>query len=57
MLVTLKQNIAPPPQFFYNHQYEELKSHKNLGLIINQNLSWKEHIQSIAEKANKKLNR
>ena len=56
MLVTLKQNIVPPPLFLDNHQLDEEKNHKHVGLIINQNLSWEENIQSITEKASKMLN-
>ena len=56
LLVTLKRNIATPPLFFNGQILQEVSSHKHLGLVINSKLTWKDHLNAVAEKAHTKLN-
>ena len=57
MLITNKR-IRPiiAPITLKNVFISEVKTHENLGLSISNNVSWKDHINKIVNKANKRLN-
>ena len=53
--VTLKKR---PVQFCYklhNHILEKVKSSKYLGITIQNNLKWDQHINSVSKKSNQSL--
>ena len=58
LTVSLKKNKdnIELPLTFNNTLLETVTKHKYLGVEINTNLSWKDHISSISENACKKLN-
>ena len=56
LYITLKTETDPLPLTFDGHQLQQVPHHKHLGLIISEDLSWKDHIDSITSNANKKLN-
>ena len=58
LTVTLKKNVAhlELPLHFNDTTLETVCNHKHLGMVINSNLSWKDHIQQISENASKQLN-
>ena len=51
---TTKPHLSPI--FLNNVSITEVYSHNNLGLTITSNLSWKDHINKIIEKAHNRLN-
>ena len=54
MHVSLKKDKQnPPPIFFEGKQLEEVQHHKHLGVVFSNNLTWSEHITSIAKSAGK----
>ena len=45
LLVSLKHRTNPPPPIYFGQtRVTEVESHKHLGIILNNNLSWNEHI-------------
>lgn len=44
-----------PPLYFNQSQLEEVNHHKHLGLHLSENLKWNYHINSIVEKAAKRI--
>lgn len=57
MTFSVKRNkIVHPTLFFEDVPIREVRSHTHLGLTLSDNLSWKEHILAIHEKASKALN-
>ena len=50
------RSIKHPPLKYNNDTLEEVTSHKHLGVIFNQNLSWTNHIDSIIDSVSKMLN-
>ena len=55
LLIILKHNINPSPLFLDNHQLKMVDSHKHLGITFNSTLSWNDHVDNIASKANRKI--
>ena len=61
MVITRQQNLTTPPRMLYDHQQgkrtviEEIAIEKDLGVHIDNNLNFKEHIGTIIKKANKML--
>jgi hypothetical protein len=55
MIITNKAPRPHPPLSLNNHQIESMQSHKHLGLTLTHNLSWREHAEEIAKKANRCL--
>ena len=51
----LKEPIELPQLKIDNQQLELVTSHKVLGLVIQNNLKWNNHIESIVPKASKRL--
>ena len=51
----LKDPIEFPRLKIDNQQLELVTSHKVLGLVIQNNLKWNNHIESIVAKASKRL--
>ena len=56
LYVTLKKTINPVPLLDDGKALENVASHKHLGLILNNKLTWRDHIDSVSTGANKKLN-
>eukprot|EP00745_Piridium_sociabile_P003127 TRINITY_DN11889_c0_g1_i7.p1 TRINITY_DN11889_c0_g1~~TRINITY_DN11889_c0_g1_i7.p1 ORF type:complete len:377 (-),score=26.29 TRINITY_DN11889_c0_g1_i7:46-1176(-) len=56
-LLTIKRNQVPMPQlFFCQNSLEEKAYHKHLGITIQSNCKWDQHINSIATKVKLLLN-
>ena len=60
MLITTRQKrqnlpVKLPPIHIANKVVEEVDSHKVLGVIIDNNLSWSNHISSLCKKLSKKV--
>lgn len=56
MKVSLKTRPIPDPVLNFNDsQLQIVASHKHLGLEFNNKLNWRDHITTIATKANRKL--
>ena len=56
MIINFRENwIDPPPLFINNTELVKVKTAKLLGLIISDDLTWTEHINSICKKASKRL--
>ena len=56
MIITRKNtSFNHPPLIFGNVHLEEVISHKHLGLTLQSNLAWHEHINGIITNASKKL--
>ena len=56
LLISRKRNPINHPTLFLDHEtINVVDHHKHLGLTISSNLSWAEHINSIADKANRRL--
>ena len=52
MYITNKSNCPHLPQTFLDNDIiTEVYSHRNLGLLLTNNLSWKDHINNVNEKA------
>ena len=49
-----KQHISPPI-FMNGTQVDEVKSHKHLGIIFSNNLTWKDHIEELVMSVGKSL--
>ena len=51
--------VKDPTEFRHlnmdNQQLEPVRSHKVLGLVLQSNLKWNHHIESIVTKASKRL--
>ena len=45
-----------PPLYMDNNDISTVLEHKHLGLVISDNRSWEKHIDTIAEKAYKRIN-
>ena len=58
LTVTIKRNLAnlELPLSFNNTTLESVVKHKHLGVELSINLSWKDHVTTISENADKKLN-
>lgn len=57
LIVSNKKNSSQnPPLKFLSQNIEEVKSHKYLGIVFTNNLSWNEHINAVVLKAEQKLN-
>ena len=57
MVIGLKQNKgAHPKLYLHDTPVTEVSKHKHIGLWIENNLSWHEHISDISTKAEKRLN-
>ena len=57
MVIGLKQNKGGHPGLYlHNTRINEVTKHKHIGLWLENNLSWHEHIHNISTKAEKKLN-
>ena len=56
LTITNKTKNNQPPLFLQDQEIEKVDEHKQLGLIIQSNLKWNSHIETIARSANKKLN-
>ena len=57
MYITYKHNRPQiDPIYLDNTVISEVTSHTNLGLLIKNNLSWKDHVNSLVEKAQRRLN-
>lgn len=56
VLFSRKHNNAQPAITFQNNQITNSKTHKHLGLTFTDDASWNQHIQTIYEKAYKRLN-
>ena len=54
MIIT-RRNTQHQPLYFDNTVLEEVESHKHLGLLINNKLSWSDHISTIINSASKML--
>ena len=52
---TLKKNLNPPQLIFQQCPLEYVPTHKHLGITLSNNLGWSDHINSIVNKAFKKL--
>ena len=56
LLVSLKHRTNPPPPIYFGQtRVTEVESHKHLGMILNNNLSWNEHIDQLVIKAGRRL--
>jgi hypothetical protein len=56
LLISTKRNeTAHPPLTLSNTPIKRVPHHKHLGLTISDDLTWKEHITTICDKANRKL--
>ena len=53
--VSNRNTIDHPPLYFNNILIEEVQNHKHLGIIINKNLNWHNHVEYITTKALKRL--
>ena len=53
----LKRSVELQPLEFSGRELEIVQSHKALGLTIQNNLKWDEHIRSIIAKASKRFNK
>ena len=52
LLVSLKHRTNPPPPIYFGQtRVTEVESHKHLGIILSNNLSWNEHIDELVIKA------
>ena len=57
MIVSKKQNRIQYPDILFNDTVlERTDSHKHLGLVLNKNLNWNDHIESTNVKAKKRIN-
>ena len=56
LFISFKTQPTILPLTFDGHNLDSVSHHKHLGLILNNNLSWKDHIDSVTSKANTKLN-
>ena len=56
MLASLEKPPKLMPLLIDGHPIETVRSHKVLGLTIQNNLKWDEHIYEIVSKASKRLN-
>jgi hypothetical protein len=56
MIITKKKGLVHPTLYMGNQEITKVQSHKHLGLILSSNLTWTEHVDYIATKANKLLN-
>ena len=57
--MTISRKIDKPdhtPLYMDNNDISTVLEHKHLGLVILDNGSWKKHIDTIAEKAYKRIN-
>ena len=52
---TLRSNYTPPKLQFQHCPLEFITSHKHLGLVLSQDLSWSAYIDSIVKKAYQRL--
>lgn len=56
MLISRKHRRAPPPSIYFGEsEITEVDAHKHLGITINNNLTWGDHVQDIITKAGKRL--
>jgi hypothetical protein len=56
LLISRKRNTINHPDLYLDNEIiSSVDHHKHLGLIISSDLSWAEHINSIADKANRRL--
>ena len=55
MLVSRKLETVNPPLFFNNVQIDEVESHRHLGILLNNKLSWHQHTDNIVTQARKRL--
>lgn len=57
MTISKKSNrTVQPPLTFFDESITEVNSHKHVGLWLDNNLGWHTHINSIENKASKRLN-
>ena len=52
---TLRSNYTPPKLQFQHCPLEFITSHKHLGLVLSQDLSWSAYIDSIVKNAYQRL--
>ena len=55
LFITLKQNQAISPVYLDNQEINVVSSHKHLGVIFNEKLTWNTHIDNIYSSGNKKV--
>jgi hypothetical protein len=55
LLITCKQNQPILPLYFDGELVAEVKSHKHFGVTLSADMTWTEHIDSICQKATKRL--
>ena len=55
MLISLKNTSVASPVIFDTHKLDLVNTHKHLGITLNKNLTWSDHIDNIFTSANKKV--
>ena len=55
LYITLKPTVAKSDLTFDNHVLESTESHKHIGIVFNNSLTWKHHIDTIYVATNKKV--
>ena len=55
MVFSRKHHIESPPIKMKNTNIDDVKEHKHLGIILQQNGTWKKHIAEVCSKAKRKV--
>ena len=55
LLISRKPNMPQTPVYFDNIRVKEVQMHKHLGVIIQSNLKWNNHLDSIISKSSRRV--